>query len=256
MKFAVICPIPLLRKYAVVSDYHMALTHLVLENREYADFYKERRKRGDYVILDNSLIEMGSAMDMEKMLRAAEMINPNEVVLPDVFRCSGETIEAIDRCLMSYGRELRHYKTMAVVQGQNMEEWLQCHDILSKYPEVSCIGIPKVASTFNDAASGRYGICTMLNMWNWHDPNKAYHLLGVWDNPYPEIDAISTYNWVRGVDTVLPVLMGTMGIAFNEVSGLLISRPQRPVDFHSDYDPFPDIVERNIFQMLRWGNRA
>lgn len=254
MKIAVICPIPLLRKYAIVSDYHMALTHLVLESEEYANFYAQRRLRGDYVILDNSLIEMGSAMDMEKVLEAAQRIKPNEVVLPDVFKEGKATLEAIDRCLMSYGKELAKYKTMAVAQGHNYGQWLECHNELITYDEINVIGIPKVTSTFKDVG-GRYGLCANLGMNQLNSPDKAYHLLGVWDNPFPEIYGISAYSWVRGVDTVLPVLMGTLGVAFNDIDGLLVPRPQMAVDFHSAFNPFPDIVERNIFKMLRWGNR-
>lgn len=254
MKFAVISPIPLLRKYAVVSDYHMALTHLVLESEEYANFYKERRERGDYVILDNSLIELGEAADIDTVLKAAEIIKPNEVILPDCFRNGKRTIEMIEDALYHFGNEFRKYKLMAVAQGLNYDEWLDCHDELVTFEEVSCIGIPKVSSTFPDLISGRYDLCCKLNNGR-YKPDKEYHLLGVWDNPYPEISGISAYKWVRGVDTVLPVLMGTMGIAFNDIDGMLIERPKRAVDFHSSFDPFPDIVERNIFKMLRWGNR-
>lgn len=254
MKFAVICPIPMLHKYAVVSDYHMALTHLVLQSTDYANFYKERRERGDYVILDNSLIELGEAAEIETVLKAAEIIKPNEVILPDCFRDGKRTLEMIDDAFHWYGKEFAKYKCMAVPQGKCYIEWLTCHDILVQYPEIHTIGIPKVTSSFPDLISGRYDLCCKLNNGK-YEPTKEYHLLGVWNNPYPEISGISAYKWVRGVDTVLPVLMGTMGIAFNDIDGMLVERPQRAVDFHSDFDPFPDIVERNIFKILRWGNR-
>ena len=67
------------------TAYHLALTHLVLKYSEYAEFYKKKREQGDFVILDNSLIELGKAASLHKVLEAAKIINPSEIVLPDVF---------------------------------------------------------------------------------------------------------------------------------------------------------------------------
>ena len=54
------------------TDYHLALTHLVLKYSEYAEFYKKKREQGDFVILDNSLIELGKAASLHKVLEAAK----------------------------------------------------------------------------------------------------------------------------------------------------------------------------------------
>ena len=47
------------------TNYHMALTHLVLKYPKYAEFYKQKRLEGEYVILDNSLIELDGSMSIE-----------------------------------------------------------------------------------------------------------------------------------------------------------------------------------------------
>lgn len=254
MKFAVICPIPLLQKYATTSTYHMALTHLVLESPEYAEFYKERKKRGDFVILDNSLIELGEAADMEKVLRAADMIKPDEIVLPDVFRKKDETIYAIELALYNYGKEMSKYKLMAVAQGETTEEWIDCYRALGEYPEIHTIGIPKVLTDITGCNAGRYEICDYLSRHGLVHLDKDHHLLGVWANPWPEIPKCSQFYWLRGVDTILPVLMGMLGVKFSWRGGLQVPRPKMAVDFRRCVDEFPEAIRHNIQIMMAWGN--
>ena len=53
------------------QDMHMFLTHLVEKYPFYAEFAKKVK---GYKILDNSLIELGGAVDMKRILDAAEKI--------------------------------------------------------------------------------------------------------------------------------------------------------------------------------------
>lgn len=254
MKFAVICPIPMLQDYATVSTYHMALTHLVAQSVNYTQFYKRRSNAGDYVMLDNSLIELGKSVTMEDVLRAAEAIQANEIVLPDVYKSHEGTVKAVEDALYKYPKELKKYKLMAVCHGSDPSDWLSCHNHLVSIPEINTIGIPKVASTFSQFNNmGRVRLCSTMEQNGLRSKKKEYHLLGVWNNPWPEIQQLSTLKWIRGVDTVLPVLMGIKGIAFDQ-HGLAIDRPVSAVDFESCLNPHPDIIERNIFKMLKWGN--
>lgn len=253
MQFAVIAPAPMLHRYCV-TNYHMALTHLVLSDPQYAKFYLERSLRGDYVILDNSIIELGSAMSMDVILDAAARIKAHEIILPDVLRDRQGTLDLIDDVLCKYGAQLAKYKLMAVAQGQNTSEWLMCYsNLATAYPEITCIGIPKLTSSYEDLPNGRRQLCDMLTSSQVINTDKSHHLLGVWDNPI-EIKYSARHKWIRGVDTILPVLCGQNGIAFDPHDGMRVPRPKITPNFKSDDDQYPHLITWNIFQMLKWGN--
>ena len=253
MKFAIICPIPLLNEFAVASDYHMALTHLVLMNQQYTSFYKARSLSGDYVILDNSIIELGNAVDILKLVEAAELIHATEIVLPDVYRNKDATLSAVHHALEKGKDRLNEYKLMAVPQGQNYAEWFECYHELITIKEIDVIGIPKVTSTFGDSDKGRIVLCDILDGKQrlGIGTDKEYHLLGVWNNPYPEIPKLSAFSWIRGVDTILPIQMGQRGISLSETR---FNRPQIKADFYDGHTGGNSlIIESNIFKMLSWG---
>lgn len=260
MKVAIITPVPLLSKYGTSSNYHMALTHLVLdsichkeENGYYGHFYRLRHHFGDYIILDNSIIELGSALDINQVLIAAKEIGADEIILPDVFQDGEATIKTVKEALKVLPDECP-YKLMAVPQGKTLDEWLDCYFQLMEMTEprkIDVIGIPKVTSSF--ITGGRAWLCNYLDQNKWYDPKVEYHLLGIWDNPI-EILYESRFKWIRGVDSCIPILCGQHGIEFHEQRGLLVPRPSDPMNFHDAVDPFPHIIEANIAKILQWGN--
>ena len=71
---------------------HMFLTHLVESSPEYR---KAAIEAPGYKILDNSLIELGGAVDLKRILEAAEVIHADEIILPDVFQKGPETLEVV-----------------------------------------------------------------------------------------------------------------------------------------------------------------
>lgn len=251
MKVAIIAPVPLLQKYATKSKYHMALAHLVLENAAYASFYKACSKMGDYVILDNSIIELGSALTIELIIKAAEMIGADEIILPDAYQDCAGTLQLVERALSRHSGKLKKYKLMVVPQGKTMSEWLSCYGAIThNFPMISVIGIPKSTSTFSDVAD-RAGLVQYLYAHGLVKYDKEYHLLGVYNNPI-EIARMSSHKWIRGVDTCLPVLCGQLGIQFHYDKGMLIDRPSNKPDFYSKSDDFPGLISRNILCMLNW----
>ena len=130
------------------TDYHLALTHLVLKYPEYAEFYKKKREKGDFVILDNSLIELGKAASLKKVSKAAQIINPSEIVLPDVFRSCDRTLTAVESAIKKLDNMKENYdfQLQAVAHGRTETDWKRCWNELNKIPEIDCIAIPKVTS--------------------------------------------------------------------------------------------------------------
>lgn len=68
-------PISLLKKSKDFNDYDYCLLHL-LEKPEYKKYYKEAAKEGRKVLLDNSLFELGDAMDPKTLCKATNEIKP------------------------------------------------------------------------------------------------------------------------------------------------------------------------------------
>lgn len=176
---------------------HMYLTHMVEKYPAYAEAAK---KFGGYKILDNSLIELGGSVDMNRLLRAAETIKADEIILPDKFQDGLGTLEAVDEAIETlseiYPRSNWPYKLMAVAQGKDEKEWHQCYEALLKNRYIDVIGIPKVLAKMHPA--GRpYFVNTYCCM-----GYKEHHLLGLWYSA-DELSAYNSPEWIRSCDTVL-----------------------------------------------------
>lgn len=188
------------------QDMHMFLTHLVEKYEFYANFAKNVK---GYKILDNSLIELGGAVNMSRVLDAAEKIGADEIILPDVFQKGPETIDAVNMALSElndrYSNRKWPYKLMAVAQGRDEREWYECYQALLENPDIDVIGVPKVLAKMHPAGRPHFvnEHCDLKR--------KPHHLLGLWYsltefNEYERIDDI------RSCDTVLLGYMAKHGL--------------------------------------------
>jgi hypothetical protein len=187
------------------QDMHMFLTHLVEDYPFYADFARDVK---GYKILDNSLIELGGAVDLRRVLIAADYIHADEIILPDVFQQGPETLEAVEEAI----KEIREiypdgcpYKLMAVAQGRTVEEWHECYKSLLNNPYVDVIGIPKVLAKLHP--QGRpYFVNELCNL-----KYKPHHLLGLWYS-FTELNEYKKFDDIRSCDTVLLAYMAKHGL--------------------------------------------
>jgi len=217
---------------------HMALAHLALDSTEYAEWYHEQAERGSFVILDNSLIELGQALPMHDLLRAAELCGATEVILPDVFKDSRGTVASVKKALTEIDQLEdiipRGIATslMCVVHGADREDWIECYDELARSvlsESISTFGIPKVLDEVW-SPGGRIGCTTFLQQSGRINPRKAYHLLGIWTDPI-EVRMQSIHPWIRSLDTALPFHAGQHGLRFTSTGLPRGVRPKRPHRF-------------------------
>lgn len=178
------------------QDMHMFLTHLVYKYPEYCHVAKECE---GFKILDNSLIEMGSAMDPSLVIEAAKMIGANEVVLPDVFQMSSSTCAAIEAAIPEFKREVPWCQRMAVVQGIDQKSWLECLDFIVNNDDIDTIGIPKVCAKMHPEGR-RWFVEKVINS----GTTKKIHLLGLWYG-YDEFRYWDNalFGYIRSVDTIM-----------------------------------------------------
>lgn len=219
-----------------VSNLHMVkhdpaqmfLTHLVLKNKEYAEYAKNYQ---GFKILDNSLIEnAGKSLNIYDVLEAAEIIGAHEIILPDKYMDGPGTIEstfnALDIC-KNYP-----YDLMAVVHGKDVNEWVETFNILDNEPRITTLGIPKVCSKMSP--SGR----PFFEQF-WQNSTKKIHLLGLWYS-YTELLEYENINKIRSMDTCLASY-------FAKNNGTALS--VRPDGFTIDLDN--DVVDAERFLNIR-----
>ena len=232
MKLASIVPVPNIER---IDEHSVAmyLTHL-------APHYKKHTKNC-YRILDNSLIELGDAVSFTDVLNAANVLDVNEIILPDVFRNGEKTFDIVNKICTDIREgkiQKPPYNLMAVCQGSSEKEFAECFDKLLSLPEIHCIGIPKVTTTF--ALNGRPGLEHL-----WQGCEKDIHLLGVWEN-LRELPMYKHPEKIRSVDTCIPALLSkTTACAWAE-------RPLKTIDLIEDR--INEDIYASIMQTLKgWG---
>lgn len=190
---------------------HMFLTHLVEKYPFYADFAKNVK---GYKILDNSLIELGGAVDIKRVLTAAEYIGADEIILPDVFQNGPATIDAVNMALSElndiYPERKWPYKLMAVAQGKDEKEWNECYQKLLNNPDIDVIGIPKVLAKMHPQGRPHFvnELCDLSA--------KPHHLLGLWYS-MTELKEYKHPRDIRSCDTVLSGYMAKYGMSADGV---------------------------------------
>lgn len=186
---------------------HMYLTHMV---ERYGIYAETALNAPGYKILDNSLIELGGTVSIERLLGAAKHINADEIILPDVFQDGPGTIESVKHSLEElyklYPNREWPYNLMAVAQGKDEEEWYWCYEQLLRMPDINVIGVPKVLAKMHP--QGRPHFVNELCDLN----AKPHHLLGVWYS-LTEMLEYDHPERIRSCDTVITGYMAKYGMS-------------------------------------------
>ena len=93
MKISHELPLCLIEDGEKINDYDFCLPHLLDKEEVYRDYFLEARKKGRYIIMDNSLHELGKAYDIDRLLYWVDEIRPNEFIVPDAWEDNVKTIQ-------------------------------------------------------------------------------------------------------------------------------------------------------------------
>ena len=227
MKFAPIVPIAHL-ELAKVSDYHMALAHLVLKHPGYAKFYRERSSAGDYVILDNSYIELGRPMHPSALVEAADLISPSEIILPDTAAGLAANSMAFQNAIRHEGLQklrMRGMRFMFVPHGESIEDLRSALYAARRSGFVDSIGLGKPLIHMIPEAQvwGRSALVSVL------PTELPVHYLSFY-TPYELFSDANTMLGIRGCDSSLPAIAAHHFVEFGGAHGLL----HRPRGWHFD----------------------
>lgn len=240
MNICSICPVN--KSYLMYEDSPMVmlLTHLV---ERYPLYVEEALKHPNtYKILDNSLIELGGALSMERLVQAAFKVNANEIILPDVFMDGEATIKSTIESInwLKEHNLLGRFKLMVVCHGTTKETFKKCFDTLEAMPEVDVIGIPKVMASMKWVADRNRKNLKDIFM----DSSKEIHFLGSWYN-LAELLELGTDVWgrVRSADTCLPSLDVIQHLDFTQDRN-------GTIDLEKDYSELTDEKYRQFMHKL------
>ena len=229
------------------NDYDYALPHLFDQDEEYLQYFMDAKANGRYIIMDNSLHELGEAYDHKRLRYWVEVIEPDEFIVPDVWmRCAETAAQAKYWLQFKYPKKT---KLTAVIQGENKNQAYLCANLLANLG-YSKLCVSYGATWYNDffphtnvdmgKALGRVRFVQgLLNLKELKD--IKFHLLGCsipqefgWYDNNPRIESIDTSN---------PVMAALEGTWYND-NGLNI-KPKANMNDYFDID-FKNVDYLNV----------
>lgn len=248
MHFAPIAPVKYLGQLDN-SPVVMALTHLC-DNEEYVAYYKKKSDNGAFVMLDNSIIELGHAVSVEELLAAAEKIGAHEIIIPDSFKDAEGTLVLAEKYYTEVRKKFEG-RIMAVAHGNSALEWANCAKTLIKMG-VDTIGVPKVMTSII-GPHGRFECMKQLKKMKGITSAVEFHFLGIWS----DILEVSFYEHryeennlpaIRSCDSILSFDYAKSYMHFEDGA-----RPKNSIDFLDDsYEPTIAVIHaQNIAECYK-----
>jgi len=206
------------------TDYDYALVHLFEEDIEYYKLFKEAKRSGREIILDNSIFELGNAFDAGKFAYWVDELQPTWYIVPDVLEDSVKTMASMDMWNSKYFDVPS--KKIGVVQGRTYKQIVDCYQHMDKKAGVDMIAISFDYSYYTQTVPhpnkyvswmlGRVKLLGDLLKDGIINTDKPHHLLGC---GLPQEFAFykhAKYNWIYSLDTSNPVVHGIKGIEYKE----------------------------------------
>ncbi len=251
-------PLCLLNDSKRFNDYDYCLPHLMDECPEYEAYFRQSRKEGRYIIMDNSLHELGEAYDHSRLIHWINEIRPNEFIVPDVWENADESV--VNATIWNLYDFPEGVEKVAVVQAKTIHEAAEC---AKAYKD---LGYGKIcfsygASYYNDIcphpnkdlgkALGRLYVITALMKMGYLKQDDRVHLLGC---AVPqEFGWYEGINCIESIDTSNPV-MATLEDTRYTLAGLS-SKPKANMNdyfYMLDNQINYDLLEDNLssFRMI------
>ena len=217
----------MLDKSFEINDYEYCLPHLLDQNETYRKHFEYAKELGSYIIMDNSLHELGEAYDTKRLLHWVKELEPNEFIVPDVWQDKTATLVNAKYWMRNY--ELPENTTkVAVVQAQSYGEACECYDILQFHHGYKKIAFSYGADWYADEfphpnplvgkMMGRIMTISKMYKNNIINKNDRVHLLGC---ALPqEFGYYCDFPFIESIDTSNPIIHGIEGVKYNSL-GLL-----------------------------------
>jgi hypothetical protein len=238
-----------LEKTALASDLHLVLPFPELvANQVYVETYIQARRRGDYVILDNGCAE-GNLVSNKQLMDFAAVIQPHEIVAPDVLDDASRTWELTSYFLADVPN-VTDYNIMAVLQGTTLPERIELLRAFATVDAITAIGIPKI-QVRKTQSPARLQMAQIIQ--NLFPDRFQLHLLGL-SHAYPtEMHGIVFPDYVRSMDSAQPYKVSEVG----KIMSTTHADAKRRDDYFTRYQPVDEVLlRRNIRTFLRWAGAS
>ncbi len=214
-KFAPVVPVKLafqMRTKGLLGDYHLLLAHDVVKHADaYMNVYNDGTPECDanFIIMDNSVIELGTAVSVEMLQEACEIVNANVLALPDVLlegdRTFAHSIDAFER--WSDKIDFTKIKPMIIPQGGNFREWVSNLTQFAGHPvsKVCCVGIPRNVKEKLSVPRAAAAMAVQGTL-----PTAGTHLLGFSNSLADDLFTLRTHPSIWGIDSAVPIRQQTL----------------------------------------------
>lgn len=250
--FCIIAPTAYLSDYAVYSETHLVLAHIVDTNKRYASFYKDLSSVGHRIIMDNGAFELGASYAPEKLVELGKLCGAHAIVLPDYpLEHYTKTIDAAKQWIEPI--RSAGFSTFFVPQSEtgDLEGWIRSYEWAAGNPDIdiigmSILGIPN-ALPHIPAAYARVVMSQILL-----DRNvaalKYHHYLGLNAGPALEIPALIKMKMLNSCDSSGPVWAGILGHEYSKNTDSYLST--KKVKAHVDFD-YPIVKDMDTHRRIR-----
>ena len=226
MKVSHEAPIPYMRQVRGLIDYDYCLPHLLDENEDYKNYFQESIEMQRYIIMDNSLHELGHPYDSERLAHWLYYFKPDEFIVPDYWQDKTATLVSAKEWINKKYPD--NTTPVAVVQGKDEGEARECYRIL-KYQGYEKIAFSYGADWYYNKgketsknienitvtkAYGRYNFIKELYKEDTIKKSDRIHLLGC--NIPQEFKWYKNMPFIKTIDTSNPVIHGLSGIKYND----------------------------------------
>jgi len=230
-------PFCLLEKSLEFNDYQYALVHLLESNEEYRNHFLKCKEKGIEIYLDNSLHELGYAMDNQTLLKWIDILRPSNFFVPDVWEDKNASVRNAKQ--WSKIELPEEVMKVAVVQAKSVHEAVLCtvayHDLGYKK-----IAYSYGASYYNDLcphpnkdlgkAIGRFVMISYLYSQKILTKFNRVHLLGT-ASPI-EFGMYKNIECIESIDTSNPIMAAIDLMPYGEMG--LLSKPLANMNKYQD----------------------
>jgi len=218
-----------LKQLGPLFDYNFCLAPLALSSSAYLSYYKTSSK---YKIVDTGIFETGKTPPLEDILKAAALLNAQEVCAPDSLKNANGTISTTEAFLnfLKASGNLGKYKVMGILQGENKPMWIKCAKWMEQNPNIDVIGISYIGCSAFSSDPSQARIQAVHTITQLVGARKPLHLLGIGGNPI-ELKTQINNPLVRSCDTSVPVTQALVGDIYNPLTGSTAPKAARPADF-------------------------
>ena len=219
MKLSHEVPLFLLEDSQKFNDYDYALVHLLDKDEDYANYFLKAKQQGRYIVLDNSLHELGEAYNDSGLLYWVDKLKPNEFIIPDVWQdCNKSIVNARKWAQIKLPEEVTK---VAVVQAKGVREAITC------YQTYKDLGYKKIAFSYGAEyylnhsnhpnknlvkSLGRIEVISRMHDMGLIVDNDRLHLLGC--QVPQEFSWYKDMKFIETIDTSNPIMATLDGIQY------------------------------------------